>query len=535
MKNKLKNIGLLIGAFFLLFVASCDDVDPAIEEIQLDRVFIPLELDVKISNQVTAILSWSVVENVDHYVIEFSEDSLAFSNIINTVTVLPAEVPYSITLAGATQYSVRVKGVSVNEGQADSNWAAIAFKTKEENIFSTLPEEAVEATSVTLSWPAGSEVTHFMITPGDIQRDITEVEKAAGEAIITGLTGETAYVVTLFNDDKHRGQVEFTTTVDIGDATAVYPEDDLSAMIAAAEEGDVLALFPGEYLTYQGEVSINKSISIKGLKPADKPLVHVKFILEDGAQEVVVSDLEMNGSYLNSLTGLEEMLDNAFQYASSDAAYGSLNIEGCRIHDFNKSFISGGSVAFSATSILVNDCIVSDILNDGGDFMDFRASYIANLTVQNSTFNNCATDTTRDFVRMDGSSKGNTYDDGVNLPVVDINHCTFYNVMNSSSSTKRFFYVRWTQHTLISSGNLFADMGNSVYSNQSLTLQPDCSGNNYFNADNYYVADADGKNLIDNSSDYTTLNPGFSDVANGDFTISESTLIGNLVGDPRWR
>lgn len=534
MKNRLKNIGLLIGAFLLLFVASCDDIDPITEEIQFDRVFTPLELDVKISNQVTAILNWSVVENIDHYVIEFSKDSLAFTDIINTVTVLPAEIPYSITLEGATQYSARLKGVSINEGQDDSKWAKIAFKTKDENIFEPLTDENIGKSSVTLNWPSGSEVTHFIITQGDIQRNITDEEKVAGEATITGLTYDTQYKIVMYDgtNPKQRGAVTFTT---MPEGITLSATDDLNEIITNAAEGDVFLLEGGDYTAYGGTITINKSIKLKGLLSSDKPILHVQFVLEEGVQSAEFISLEMNGNYLDSETGLEEMLDNAFQYATSDAAYGLLKIEGCNVHNYNKSFISGGSVAFSATSILVDNCIVSDILNDGGDFMDFRKSYIANLTVQNTTFYNCATDTVRDFVRMDGSSKGNAYDDGSNIPVIDINHCTFYNVMNSSSSTKRFFYVRWTQHTLISSGNLFAEMGNSVYSNQSLTLQPDCSGNNYFNAENYYVPDTGGKNLVDNSSDYTTLNPGFSDAANGDFTISETTLIDNLVGDPRWR
>jgi hypothetical protein len=34
---------------------------------------------------------------------------------------------------------------------------------------------------------------------------------------------------------------------------------------------------------------------------------------------------------------------------------------------------------------------------------------------------------------------------------------------------------------------------------------------------------------------FTTLNPGFTDPASGNFRISELTLIANGVGDVRWR
>jgi hypothetical protein len=104
--------------------------------------------------------------------------------------------------------------------------------------------------------------------------------------------------------------------------------------------------------------------------------------------------------------------------------------------------------------------------------------------------------------------------------------------MNSSSSSKRLFYVRWSQNQITSKNNLLTDMGISVYSNQTATSQPACAYNNYFNADGYFTVN--GTVLIDNSSNYTTEDPGYADAANGDFTISNQTLIDNQVGDPRW-
>jgi hypothetical protein len=319
--------------------------------------------------------------------------------------------------------------------------------------------------------------------------------------------------------------------VDLGGATPLYPEDNLNEVISNAAEGDKFVLYPGDYTVYSGIIMINKSISIKGLYPYDMPIVHAQFEINEGVQAVEIANIDLNGAYLDGAG--EEVLDYAFRFNTENAAFGSLTITGSTIHNFTKSFIiTHTSTACSVESIIVDNCIVSDIFNDGGDFLDYRLSYIGSLKITNSTFINCATENTRDFIRMDGESKGNIYDDGSRAPEIEVSNCTFYNVMNSPSSMKRLFYVRWTQHSIKSTNNLHAEMGVSVYTNQSLTLQPECSFNNYFNADGYFTEAENVK--IDNSNNYTTLDPGFTDAENRNFTVTNQTLLDNRVGDPRW-
>jgi hypothetical protein len=530
MRKILKNIAFVIGLFSVIFVGCKDDIDPIVEELDFNRVFSPTELTARIRNMTTVELSWEVRPDASSYVVEISEDSLVFGNIIASVTVKPDEIPFSYKLEGETRYSARIKGV-VEGGIEDSKWAAIVFRTDAENILFPLEGEDITATTVMIKWPAGEEATNFIINPGNVNRPITAEEIAAGEATITDLAGETDYTVTMMKNSKQRGQATFKTLVDLGGATALYPEDDLNEIFTNAGEGDKFVLYPGDYTVYTGVIILNKSISIKGLYPYDMPIVHAQFEIEDGAQTVEITNIELTGSYLDE--GSESTLDYAIRFNSENVAYGSLSVSGSKIYNFNKSFIiTQTSSACSVESILVDNCIVSDIYNDGGDFLDYRLSYIGNLTITNSTFINCATVNTRDFIRMDGESKGNTYDDGTRTPEIEVSNCTFYNVMNSESSMKRLFYVRWTQHTIKSSNNLMAEMGVSVYTNQSLTLQPECTYNNYFNAVGYFTEAENVK--IDNSSNYTTLDPGFADPENGNFTVTNQTLLDNRVGDPRW-
>src|SRR5690606_9270386 len=123
------------------------------------------------------------------------------------------------------------------------------------------------------------------ITPGDITHTITAEEKAAGMATVTGLTGETEYTATLYNDTIIRGMTAFTTGIDIGTGILVTPEDDLLQIIANASPGDVLVLDAGDYTAQAGIISIDKPLTIRGLRSYDKPLLKASISLLDGATD----------------------------------------------------------------------------------------------------------------------------------------------------------------------------------------------------------------------------------------------------------
>ena len=173
----------------------------------------------------------------------FADDSLSFSGTpVRTYDgVTGDQLPFYIRdLEGETQYSVRIKAVAT--GKNESKWSGITFKTGTENIFQPFLDGDITATSVTLRWIPGRTLTSITLSPGGITHTVTAEEINAGSATIEGLTGETTYTATLRNGAKTRGVMEFMTLVDIGNAIAVYPEDDFLAMLAAANDGDAFAL-----------------------------------------------------------------------------------------------------------------------------------------------------------------------------------------------------------------------------------------------------------------------------------------------------
>jgi len=512
MDTTIKNL-LIIGLLFLL--PACEDkIDPLVEELQFERVFSPLELKAQIRNKTTVELTWNVRDDAEAYMVEISEDN--FATITKTATVAPDELPYSAALIGETQYAARVKGTA--EALEDSKWSVVTFLTEPENILERLAGLDIQANSVTLKWPAGSELTNFIIMPGNTTRAITTEEKAAGTATITGLTGETEYTVRLMKDTKQRGTLTFTTYVDPTNATAVTHTDDLNAVIGAAAEGDVLVLWPGDYTVYTGTVILNKSIAIKGLYPYDKPIIHVQFNLENNVQAVLIKDVEMDGS---------TTLSNAFQHNSA-GAFGSLDVIRCNIHDYGKSLFANTSSSNKASiaSITMDNCLVTNILTDGGDGIDYRSSYVAQLTLKNSTFNNCAP--ARDFIRFDDASA--TFPGMISNVLID--HCTLYGVSNGTS--RRILYVRFKTNTLTVTNTIIGATA-GYYTNQTNSAQPECANNNYFNAPGFVTGGSTVSGAkFDLSGTHSLLDPGFADAATGDFTLSNQALIDNQIGDPRW-
>lgn len=517
MKTKHIFKGLLITILLVSTLSSCGYDEPVIEELAIQREFAPVGLKAIVRNQTVVELSWTANENINSYVVEFSANDPTFSNIEKTIEVTAGELPVQVTLEGETLYSIRVQAISAR-GLEDSNWATVTAQTLTEQLFLAQEPGDIRAKEVTLRWVPNSNVTEIAISPGDITHAITAQEKTDGIAIVTGLTGETDYTALLLNGTKVRGTATFTTGIDIGDGVLVTPSDDLFQMITDADPGAVLVLDVGDYTAQTGTIILDKSITIRGLRSYDKPLLNVNFEIVNGATDVALIDLDLKGDGEGSST-----LTDVVRFTAV-GNYNSLLISGCNIHDYARSFIAGNVTDAIVQSVSVENSIVTNIYTSGGDFIDFRNSDALNVSVTTSTFNNCAPG--RDFFRLDDA--GTSTQTGLTCNVL-LENCTLYGVSNTDD---RILYVRFQNNKITVRNNLFAET-TAYYSNQSRTdPTPTFDNNNYYNAPGFY----DSTQVIyDNSGTYTTVDPGFVDVLTGDFTVTNQTLIDNSVGDPRWR
>lgn len=511
---KTKYILKVLFITFLTFtVVGCGYDTEVIDELVVSREFAPVALTARVRNQTIVELNWTVNENVDHYVVEFSADDPDFNVIFKTVDVTADQLPIQIQLEGLTEYSIRVKAISAI-GLEDSKWAIGSATTLNEQLMLPSIPGDVQYNQAIFRWVPNINVTQIVLQPGDITHDITTQEKADGIATVTGLTGETDYSAVLLNNVKPRGSSTIKTEVDPATGTVISPTNDLFQMIANAAPGDILLLEQGDYTAQTGTITLDKSITIRGLLSYNKPLLGINFELIDGATDVSLIDLDLDGT---------ATVQDVVRYTGI-GNYNSLLVSGCNIHDFDRSFIAGNVTDAIVQSVTIENCIVTNVVTNGGDFFDFRNSDVLNVKISTSTFNNCAPG--RDFIRMDAAGTSN--DAGLTSNIL-LDRNTIYACANSTS--RRIFYVRFVSNDVTSSNNLIADTLSEGYADRSgIDETPTFDNNNYFNAPGFY----DTAQYIFDSSNYTTIDPGFVDVVTGNFKVTNQTLIDNNVGDPRW-
>jgi hypothetical protein len=514
MRRKTYIILYALSAIAIFNFSCTDDRAEELTSIDYDRLFSPIKIEAVVINRTDVRLTWGLNDDAESYSLEvFADDSLTFVGTpVRTYNdVTGDQLPFYIReLDGDTQYSVRIKAVAA--GKTDSKWSGVTFRTGTENIFLPFQDGDVEATAVTLRWIPGRTLTSIQIEPGGIVHTVTADEIAAGSATIEGLTSETNYTVTLKNGAKTRGILEFMTLVDIGNAIAVHPGDDFLALLAAANDGDAFALFPGTYGTGDMFV-VNKSIEIKGVYPYNKPVLSGYISLEEGAG-LLLKDVILDGGALQG---------QSIVFNTADVTYNALTVEGCEIKDYVKG-VYYLNVASLVESITYHNNLIYNIQCDGGDFMDSRKGAFNSLTLTNNTIYNSAAG--RDLIRYDDASSAFP---GMTSTIL-VDHNTLYGVCNSPS--KRLFYVRFKENKITFTNNIVAETS-CIFTNQNNTdPSPTFGGNNFFNAPNLFSASGSSSKFYDDSA--TQEDPGFIDPANGNFTVTNELLKAKGTGDPRW-
>lgn len=543
---------VFVMALTALISVSCEDNLPEeFTSFNPERLFSPTGLDVRVVQNTAARLNWTPVKNAVSYRVEFFEnETLDFSGTpVRVVSEVKAEqLPLTITgFAGETGYSVRVQAIGTDIDP--SKWISAVFRTLPEQILFPINPEELHPTQVTLKWPAGEIATAIIIMPGNISRPVTTQEVQLGIAVITGLQGETSYTARLMNGNKTRGTIAFTTPIDLGGATPVYPTDNLADVVGAAAPGTVIALFPGEYTAFMGDIIIDKSITIRGVRPHNKPVIFNRFLLRPGATDVNIAfiDLEMVGDRFTPADSPLPGQLQAFQFDAGTHTVNNFLVSGLIVKNYFRSFIATGSAPIVRVNTLtIENSVVTDIFCSGGDFIDFRIAHISNLNIRNSTFNQVATGmrpphaTTgpRVFIRLDADGGGRW--PGLTTRIL-IENTTIYNVSHNpatpTTAGTRLLDLRFVPNESIIRNSLFAGASadyTAHFSERTETAHPSFSNNNYFNAPRFLAGVTTGSPKYDNTPSRTTLNPGFVNAAAGNFTVTNEDLIFRRVGDPRW-
>lgn len=506
MKNYLKHIAgcLLLGA-----VASCSDAPDELTSVDYDRLFSPTELETRVRNQVDVTVSWNTVNKATSYTVELYQGTAATETPMKTDEVTDATITYE-GLLGETDYYVRVK--ALGEAIPESKWVGATFTTGTEQIFQAVANDDIEATRVTLRWPAGETATTITLTPGDITYHITPEDIAAGAATIDGLTPETDYTAVMKNGTSTRGTVSFKTAIDLGGKTPVEAGADLVQALEAAQDGDQLVLLGTSYEL--GEYALTKSLSIASYDRANKAVIKGRFTVATAVGSLTLTDLVFDGA---------GETDNLLELTDAAANLGTLTLEGCEVRNTTKHILYNNKKGTFGT-IAINNTLIDGIANNAGDGFDLRGGALTALTVTNSTLSNGI----RSLVRCQVPA------------AVTFRNCTFYNLCTiDDGNNTGLFRVEKDGSTLTVENCLFYGIGlaNPNNANSGVWARADklkaaetYSNNYYFNCPNLWGnAHAD-----DHATVATEADPKFADAASGDFTLGNEDLTYRNVGDPRW-
>lgn len=517
---------LCMGAL-VLGAASCSEPDDIISSVKYDRLFSPTDLGTRVRNRTGVEISWSTRNaKGTKYTIEVATDE-SFSSIVRTETT-EASPYFFFGLDGETEYFIRIKASA--DGIAESKWSPIAkFTTDTENIYLPLKDGDLQATTVTLRWTEGETVEKIEVLDetGALVKTqtVSAEESAAGAATVTDLKGETTYTFVLKRNGKTRGSIKFTTELDLAGAIKVTADDDWYSILQAGQDGDVFAFMPGEYAAYATDggtafsgITLSKSISIKAAKSTDKPVFSgFNFKLEAG----VSLDL------LNVVFDGNKHSDQFIVYgAAGDIDH--LNISGCEISNYVKGFFYL-NVAAVINEINIDNCLIHDIVCDGGDFFDSRKGGYNAFNLTNTTIYRSAAK--RDVFRYDDASGSVTA-----ASVIKVDHCTFAEVGNGGANY-RIFYVRFKGNSISFTNNVVADFNNARgFSEQKNTAVPTFEGNYYFNTQNLVkIADGNTQAIQFFDSKGTVLSESpFKNAAEADYTVINEDVAYEKAGDPRW-
>jgi hypothetical protein len=545
---------MYLMALTALFTA-CEEPMEEITQVDYARAFSPIDLNVTLATYDKATVNWKTIDNAKSYVIELSRgDSLQFNNIVATYET--EALNQALTgLWGETPYSVRVKSKSFNEGQEDSKWHGIAFKTNAEQIFNAVADADIKTGQITVRWTPNAEVTKLTVSPaiGDVA--LTAAEKAAGVKTLTGLVPVTQYTISIYNGEQRRGTVTATTKYRPSGAGVVEVPigGDLGAITAdAANIGKIIYLPEG--FTYDVSAAAGILIAGKMTIYGDpdaivKPTITLSstsggarvFQLPASADEILFTNIAIVGPGAGAGTSvLDQDLAKAAEAITDLKA---VKFENCDMSGFGRSFIRLRSAAGSNPIGLVslNNCVCKNFGNNGGDggayaffTLNSTSSGIDNITVTNSTFQTQY----HSFLNAPATAPNTSP-----AKKVTIENCTFNDIITGPTGTTARYFIDGNNNTGLTITMKNVILGKAGTGDPATTKAAGYrigAGSTITVTGSYKTSD---HSTAPATADFTTGITSYTkastdlwtDPANGNFTFKDASFAGKATtGDPRW-
>ncbi|MDR1764239.1 MAG: DUF5123 domain-containing protein [Dysgonamonadaceae bacterium] len=532
-------------AVMLFAMLSCQEQSEMIDELDFDREFSPLQIEVETVNHNSATISWKAMKgSTEHYDLQlFQGDSLTFAGSPAVETNVQYVYEYKFeNLLPEVQYSVRIKTLG-DAAEQDSKWHGVAFKTSSEQILTSVKN--IKATLATVCWTPGETATHLLFTAtgeADVTVNLTTADVAAGSKTLekNTLKSDKTWQVSIYNGIGRRGKLSFKTLYVPSGANVVSVDagTDIVTLMGDADNIGKILLLPDGYESTTGGnkvVTLVGGMTIYGDPDAE---VQPKIISErTGGNPAMAPATGTNIDYLKFFNVEILCADptqgvSLFDWNSIVTESGTLEFDHCYIHDFGRSLLRlrAGSKPQSVQNLIITDCVFANMGGTGSNniFVYTGAdALLKNITISKSTFYDL--DLGSSFMQFPGT--------GANLTQsISISECTFHDVVGSNATARYFIESSATNVTL--DKNIFGKTKDAVSGGASpmgikTTGAVTQTGN--FKASEWGTVAGEGTVNIDGAAagSFSSL---FENAGTGNFTLkSGAPNAAKSAGDPRWR
>lgn len=576
MRTLLRKKGYVPFVFMLLWIAACKKTDSPVSNLSG-----PVENLRHVVQGEHVKIAWDQSsESFTHYVVELSR--LADFSVLNQSVTLEHSVNEHIfwKLDRGEDYYCRIKKV---DEDTETDWATVDFNTSESNILLPVASEDLEGKTAILRWdPISSDVKLSKIVLKPVlgaakEYPLTSSDLSAKSLTIEGLDADMQYDVRLYDGGFVVGRTEFITlAVPENGVWTLSPHSNLLMTIETSANGDRIVLRPGIYDLSTLIPSIqNKSIAIEGENADDLAKLYARNFLLNGVESgISFKNLEISGTridrYNQELSNSQDHLWNNWLISLDVASSGldAISFDNCIVRNYWSGIFQMNDTNRPphkvGNAIRINNCIIHDIGgNNESPTLAINAAQVHKFEVSNSTFYR----TNRLFVKVDAERnaanvvdfvfKNNTVNESwaggsfdflaVKAPSkFSFENNNLTNMTSSGNFFPNFAYVQNTFNKRLINSNFFNVKSKStIYGSNSSNMpvhswelrHPNTMWNEVVPA--FTMNDGQHQNPNSIQEYPVSFDPGYTDVANGDFTVSASSPLrtlaqGNAIGDPRW-
>jgi hypothetical protein len=524
-------------------IVSCKKFNDWNADDSYNRLFTPSDVSA-IVDGVNVTLKWKAKPNTNSYAVEFSKDSLKFTQIVKRYTTSGTKntdgyVYYAVPdqFDPVTQYSVRLKGIDT-AGTPESNWAAVLFKSgKFPTILNTPTISDITDVAIKASWTnTGNAATSVKILKaGDSavvkQVTLTTSDLANQYTVISGLTPATGYILYIYSGTTVRGWYDFSTkatlsgsVIDLRSITGV--PSILADTLPDIASGSTVILKKGMTYEMTSSYSFNKTVSIisgDDLTTNDPAIIYFK---STGSNFDVASGSVIDSISLSNVTITSDDVGLSGKYAfniSQPCTVGKISFESCKGQYF-RGFVRTKDNAMTISTISINNCIVSDLGGYGLVTVDHAANKVENILVRNSS-----------IYRVGATVVKNARNSLTS--VIKIEYCT----INEAPLSANYLVDLSTSFTVtngISITNNIFGVGKASSGNTTVRGARGATGTSITGSGNYSTSDyVSNGNAIPGTTAYTAAASTvlFTDAASGNFKVTDVLFPGRTTaGDPRW-